>query len=642
MKRNLRWTTIALATVVLLGACWMLVFRPGVDYSSGVVYPSLKKIDDNPPMDLLAKGAFDELEALFDYLADHNERLPRGWTPLEYAYGNFDINERDTEDYDKWIAAYPESHVARTARGSALIQWAWDARGTGAGCTVTDEGSRLFQERLSLAADDFTRAMRLEPGDPNAACAMITVCKGQGTPRDTAQAYYNKGVALDPGHLDTRQRMLEFLKPRWGGTRQAMFEFAREASANAPEDSDLDRILLEAHDDNGIDAFGQRDDAYYAQPGVWAEIQPVCERRLAHDPDSPYVLNRTAYYAFHARQYAVAAKLFDRIGARWKALQWQSSRGYLDACIRANAEAGTGKDARAWLKKEAGRAAKTRPDYAGHRYLLAILAADAGKKEEAVANIEKIYADDKESGLGYAPEVCRLLAEAGKHELATEIYEAYFEIKQEDALAYFHAGNSLLELDRYEEALNCFLQITEMDPTWSSAVKNVAYTYYRMGEYEKAIEWYNRTLILINRERVYQVPGHAAPTFFRICMLYRGRSYEKLGQDRMALQDYETYSKAEGGNNGTIMIALVKLKCNSEDPDIRDPEEALAMVEAAIEHPSGYLANYVEALAIAYAANDMTDKSLAAWERYLGFSVLDDEDKAKAREHIDALRNASQ
>lgn len=77
-----------------------------------------------------------------------------GLSPAEAFYGCFDYSEweRFFAQLDQWESAFPDSPVSGIARTNALIAYAWEARGSGYAHTVTEEGWRLFGERLDAAS----------------------------------------------------------------------------------------------------------------------------------------------------------------------------------------------------------------------------------------------------------------------------------------------------------------------------------------------------------------------------------------------------------------------------------------------------------------------------------------------------------
>lgn len=59
--------------------------------------------------------------------------------------------ERMFDRLDRWDEAYPKSSTATMVRGSALIHYAWEARGDSYAPTVTQKGWQKFEERLEEA-----------------------------------------------------------------------------------------------------------------------------------------------------------------------------------------------------------------------------------------------------------------------------------------------------------------------------------------------------------------------------------------------------------------------------------------------------------------------------------------------------------
>jgi tetratricopeptide (TPR) repeat protein len=119
------------------------------------------------------------------------------------------------------------------------------------------------------------------------------------------------------------------------------------------------------------------------------------------------------------------------------------------------------------------------------------------------------------------------LKQFGQYESSLESINKAIEIDKEDIASYFDKIHILEELERYSEVANLCEQILKMTPS----KKQESYCYYYLGkvyttegEFKKAIEYYDKSLNLVDTD--YQI------------YYYRGFAYEKLKKIDESINDY--------------------------------------------------------------------------------------------------------
>jgi hypothetical protein len=244
-----------------------------------------------------------------------------------------------------WEGACPDSYLASWSMGSFYISYAWDARGSGWGSTVTEEGWKKFNERLRLAEQHFIHACELDPQDPRAPASLITIARGLGYDSGYMEKWFKQAVEADPKYYGAYKNKLTYLMPKWQGTREEMFAFARECAANPPKGSRVALILMDAHKEMAYrwaDSTGKKWREYYQEPGVWEELKPVYERYFQEHPDSISDRNHCAKIAFWAHDYKEAVRQFEVIGKDIDKECWGSEQYFYkcrtDAYAKANGE----------------------------------------------------------------------------------------------------------------------------------------------------------------------------------------------------------------------------------------------------------------------------------------------------------------
>ncbi|HEY5793087.1 MAG TPA: type II CAAX endopeptidase family protein, partial [Chthoniobacterales bacterium] len=141
--------------------------------------------------------------------------------------------------YQRWAAERPRSITAQVCLIQALTSYAWRARGSGWADSVTEEGWRLFGERLDQAADVASRAKELPEKCPGLVHAAQKVALGQGWDRAEYFDMVDPAIAAEPTFGSYYTSACYYLFPRWYG-EPGDFEkwIAAQAAAYPPAERD--------------------------------------------------------------------------------------------------------------------------------------------------------------------------------------------------------------------------------------------------------------------------------------------------------------------------------------------------------------------------------------------------------------------
>ena len=182
---------------------------------------------------LLQKRQFASLDAIGHTLRTRRILGPSGTWLLGYLYRSLEPedsqNARFIDYVEEWSKELPESLTAHHLLGDALVQWAWDARGGGWASEVTEEGWKLFEERLRRAVPHLERAAS-EGKDPYALAELIQAGMGLGYPREKVRGFLDAAVTIDPHHAHEPYRAYaRYLMPRWHGEPGELDDYIEES-----------------------------------------------------------------------------------------------------------------------------------------------------------------------------------------------------------------------------------------------------------------------------------------------------------------------------------------------------------------------------------------------------------------------------
>jgi WD40 repeat protein len=141
------------------------------------------------------------------------------------------------EGADRWLL---QVLLAR-----AQIDLAWQDRGGGWASEVPEKGWQGFEAHLTKARSLLLQAWKEQPELPEAAHFLITVATG-GVGGEDARFWFDRAVAVDFDFEAAYRALFWALRPRWGGSHEAMLAFGRECLATKRFDTQVPTQLHRA------------------------------------------------------------------------------------------------------------------------------------------------------------------------------------------------------------------------------------------------------------------------------------------------------------------------------------------------------------------------------------------------------------
>jgi hypothetical protein len=267
---------------------------------------------------------FDALEAEAADLRSSKEVFGDGCWKIVQFYEALNLARRAEESlwlqhesiYKEWIAAKPASITARTAYVNFLTEYAWKARGTGYANTVSEDGWRLFEERLDAAAKVYEEARKLEEKDPCLWLYVMNVALGQGWDASRYDALLKEARGFAPGFSGYDVCRAYSLLPRWHGEEGDWEAFAMEAAARP--DGGVERYALIV--DNMRGYYGN---VFRETKASWPKTKEGFRVLLQKYPKSLCLLSEAALLACLAEDRPMAKELFEKIGDRYLPGTWK-------------------------------------------------------------------------------------------------------------------------------------------------------------------------------------------------------------------------------------------------------------------------------------------------------------------------------
>lgn len=235
--------------------------------------------------------------------------------------------DRMLQVLNEWCSLQPESHIPLLVRGKFRISHAWSIRGGGWAKSVSKEAWKGFYSELEAARKDLERSWHQNPGDPNSSCFLMTAARGLKLPREDMERYYQAGSSSIPWHYGLQTEKLEYLKPKWHGSREEMFDFARHCLGLSGQYPFFGLLMVSAYEE--LFRYYSKETQNPDYEKVWPLIESIYNEFFKKYPDD---LRRRFFFAYHAylfRKYDAAFSQFEILGDRWmEHTRWDSLSQY--------------------------------------------------------------------------------------------------------------------------------------------------------------------------------------------------------------------------------------------------------------------------------------------------------------------------
>jgi hypothetical protein len=270
---------------------------------------------------------FAALEEMADKARTEKIRFGNGSWQIYQFYKSFEPAKSDRGGWEKrqqtleaWKAHSPKSVTARIALAEFLTGYAWEARGSGWGNTVSADAWKLFRKRLEDAWTELDAAGDFPEKDPHWYSVALTVALGQQWSGFEAEQMFNRAVAFQPEYVAYYNQRAKFLMPRWYG-KEGDWEAFAAAVAAKPGGAELYARIV-------IEMSGYHEQIFKETRATWAQAKPGVVALVAHYPESPDILSQAARLACLGNDRELAREMFTKLGDRIDQREWKTAARY--------------------------------------------------------------------------------------------------------------------------------------------------------------------------------------------------------------------------------------------------------------------------------------------------------------------------
>jgi hypothetical protein len=222
------------------------------------------------------------------------------------------------------VAAADRPGLAHTMLGGRYIAIGWEIRTTKRAQYVSREQFAALHEYLCKAEQLLIDATVTRPDDVAGWNERLSTARGLGLGLSEARRRYDRLAETDPHNYRAQWSMVQQLCPKWSGSWEALFPFARECVRTAPPGAHTPVVILDAHVEHSYDAGG---DAYWKRADVRDEVYDAAARSIDH-PDFRRTYGWVEVHNVFAYVYSLmgdhtrAAASFRAIGNLGSRLTW--------------------------------------------------------------------------------------------------------------------------------------------------------------------------------------------------------------------------------------------------------------------------------------------------------------------------------
>lgn len=210
---------------------------------------------------------------------------------------------------------WPNASAASLLKAQLYFYYAWRGRGNGYANKVSEEGWKLFRERLVVAAEAADKAWTLNPKNERIPLLMIKLASGQERKRDEMELWFSRAMELNTNYYEACSSKLHYLYPQWYGSQEEMLAFGRECLHSDKWGGRVPLILVDAHQQCVAYLVGKEEKAaYWKNPDVWPDLQAAFEKFFALNPDKTGWRHNYAWYAYACEQWEVLNQQIKLLG----------------------------------------------------------------------------------------------------------------------------------------------------------------------------------------------------------------------------------------------------------------------------------------------------------------------------------------
>jgi hypothetical protein len=303
--------------------------RP-IQLPANLVYFTNNDVADFSLVGALENGEYAKLDTLAASLRQSKAAFDSGRWKLAEFYAQLSSVPKGSAESDylkrikhlqKWSIQKPSSLAADVALSLAYRDYAWLARGNGYADTITEEGGRLFVERIKMGRNILLSCKERRKECPGWWNALQMFLLAEGCSRQNYDAMLKEALAQEPTYLSFHNSAVYHLLPRWYGKEG---DWENYASSVADKVGGEAGDVLYAQIIWRMELLRVHGNIFKESKASWPRTQKGFEAMRRKNPESLSILSEYCNLAGFGSGRILARQLFSGISNRVDLSVWDA------------------------------------------------------------------------------------------------------------------------------------------------------------------------------------------------------------------------------------------------------------------------------------------------------------------------------
>ena len=173
-------------------------------------------------------------------------------------------------------------------------------------------------------------AHELDPANIHTSASLIEIAKTRLSTASQAMPIFKAATKQEPDNFILQKQMLEVLKPKWGGTVSAMFEFAKNQAGTSSPDSKSPLLIPMAHWEVVQSYYSQAPKDYFSKVPIWEDCKTAFEELIKRFPKSVEIRTMYLRTAYYAGDLTTARVQYEMIKDKIRVKEWRDATEVLE------------------------------------------------------------------------------------------------------------------------------------------------------------------------------------------------------------------------------------------------------------------------------------------------------------------------